>query len=537
MSEGSEKLPLGKKAIPPLVLSMLLNACSGAVQIESISNEEPVVSITREIPNLTPTTLPTGLYPEETVDLDGNVAITQDEINECSTTNPKITEELTNVRETMDNLVSEMYANMDHIESIEELNPILNRFEAIYGIKIEIPQSEDNFFKDFPNYVLIPNDKDGVRTIMSALESMFDNVRGIPPELVKIANVDNIFLVDEIEDDRLIGRDVTGYYDYTQRMIVLDAGKSYGSEALIHELAHAIDHVLCGETDYLVDEEFSKYNTVSYLGKDFETLDNSFTEITPTRVFSTKYGSTSVLEDRASMIEDLLVRRGVVQPGDPDWGSPYHRKQVILIRRLTEINPNIRDFLIEITDYAKQSGWRLRNPNFTPFIILGQSEIPSTDTKIDLATQEEVNDIEQALLKKIRNRESIPYYLTNEDSFIFIPNQENDSAGVVVFNPMIEPWVDDLMPQHMGTFSWFIRYSDRFQLESFRIGSRPVITLGDDSMVFNESPIQIRNREQTNVPSGFEDNVVMTDSLGNGVGVAIYVDDINSFLEEHGYHY
>ncbi|HIA92321.1 TPA: hypothetical protein EYO12_04400 [Candidatus Saccharibacteria bacterium] len=169
-------------------------------------------------------------------------------------------------------------------------------------------------------------------------------------------------MVDTIRIVKSIDGSVGGYYlgEVHSISLILDEE----TEAIDHELSHALDDVLCvdhesNESDFWADADFANMNTVDYLGfsayrnKSYAVLSPEYFMVSPTQEFASPYAMINVAEDRAKSLE-FLIKYGLPQDNDPHHGSPFHYKLELMSQRVQMLIPNFPTFIRDTTEAQRQ---------------------------------------------------------------------------------------------------------------------------------------------------------------------------------------
>jgi len=167
----------------------------------------------------------------------------------------------------------------------------------------------------------------------------------------------HLYIVDSIDtrpDDHTRGNfaGIHISYDTDQvedDILVVDSAET---AVYIHELAHALQKELCNESSrfrMVVDQLQSEGTQIQYLEDDNLTVVGGLTELSETRQFADSHGAQNFREDWASLLTDTLFNRGAVLPGDPDYGSPYQRKQSAMLEDIEARFPGFGQYLRGLT--------------------------------------------------------------------------------------------------------------------------------------------------------------------------------------------
>lgn len=319
----------------PAAALLLLAGCASDNKIESAQPEEWSVSI----PEITTPTTPSDLCSEPNVYL-------------------KPFSQSKKLKEDQDQILQ--YGQRNSIDELNDLEvfKLMGDLKTELGLNVTFPEkpSDDAFYK----FGTIANNPEKQREALTAsLSNLVEAVQVYSADVIKALNLKEIAFVDTIkkkpEFKDLEGLDEAGgLYDPDTNTIFIDVASYKGlffsdtTNIVVHELSHAIDaQLLCSAEDRRIDHAFTQYNTQEYQGYDDEGHDiaDKYIRPTPTREFVRGYGISNADEDRATIIEWTFNQRGLIQPGEPDYGSPLQKKQAELIRRLELLSPGTADFL------------------------------------------------------------------------------------------------------------------------------------------------------------------------------------------------
>lgn len=227
-----------------------------------------------------------------------------------------------------------------HLESIDDL----------YGIAIT--------FAD-------PVTKESAPRMATTLNGAVAGFEELSPALTNALNINDFVIAENVVSSN--GTRVGGTYTPNENDIVIRKTTEKGAkQTTIHELWHATDYMLlCPTNDVTVDTPIAENGLIE---------ENSDPKVDPVfymahgeRQFASLYGTTDILEDRATQVEDLFTTRGIIQPYDPDFNSPYHVKQVEILRRLEMLLPGVHDHLQEKTFSLRKGALDLTESIENPF--------------------------------------------------------------------------------------------------------------------------------------------------------------------------
>lgn len=266
--------------------------------------------------------------------------------------------------------------------TLSESLQLMEDLQDEYGLSISFPENPTSV--TYHDFGTITDDPEAMEAAVTTnLISIVEAVRLFSPDILKAINLSEIaFVKDIVRKPTYEGEDISldvigGLYDQNNNRIYIDMTSFDDSNnyfvktqhAVVHEILHAIDHqLLCSDQDFFVDEAFTKLNTQPYQEYNSEEMNVDIKYIRPSkhREFANDYGTSNVVEDRATILEWTLTKRGLIQPGDPDADSPLARKQEELVRRLEELNPGISNFLQLITNgFRDGTAHRYSYDNYT----------------------------------------------------------------------------------------------------------------------------------------------------------------------------
>lgn len=125
-------------------------------------------------------------------------------------------------------------------------------------------------------------------------------------------------------------------------------------QRVFHETMHGIDvNVTCGANDHEVDKDFAG-NTLYVNYEDPDKFYNpSAFQVGPKRKFYNKHSADNVMEDRTTALTSAVYGRGLVQPGDPDYGSDFDKSQRKAVERLNAMVPGIKEEIEKRTIFVR----------------------------------------------------------------------------------------------------------------------------------------------------------------------------------------
>lgn len=202
-----------------------------------------------------------------------------------------------------------------------------------------------------PTYVLTENESqpfpldgyeaDDVAALKEFALRFVYGVMYLPPEMVKVAEINKFKLTEMImENDDTTEAPWAGYYlaqGKTGGEIVMDT--AYES-VVVHEIMHALEDALCKAYPGWNDKNLGIMNTHPYVGfEEYKNLPEDLYLPNSAREYASAYGAVNEGEDSAEILTKIFYEEGLVQPGDPDFGSVYHFKQIYLMKRLEKFIP------------------------------------------------------------------------------------------------------------------------------------------------------------------------------------------------------
>lgn len=189
-----------------------------------------------------------------------------------------------------------------------------------------------------------------------------------------------------------------GHFSYHENEILINYDSFRGNtieglqrlrQTVAHEVAHAAHYIYC-EGNIRNDKEISDFNGgFAYIGhgvgddasredvaRHYSQIPDKLLEYGEDRMFARPYAATNVAEDFATLVEFTLERRGVIQPGDKDYGSPLQQKQALIISRLDQLMPGFQDFAEERTVVLRREPDNEANVHSTREISIPTELIP-----------------------------------------------------------------------------------------------------------------------------------------------------------------
>ncbi len=242
-------------------------------------------------------------------------------------------------------VIPEMSSKDMRSESI--LAEHLAEIEELYGVEIAFKIKKQDSDTNIKNAI--------------TLNGVVDALQEVSPALTNELDLSSITITDSIETAD--HKDASGLYIAGPNEIIVEHS-SYDSarQIAIHEFAHAIDYqLLCPPHDVAVDVTFAQHSQTS------SDLLPAHLSPTPDRMFANEYGSTNIREDRATQFEYLFYDRGLVREHDPDYASPFHKKQAELLRRLEMLLPGVTEHLDHKTTLLRADSNELKSNIENPF--------------------------------------------------------------------------------------------------------------------------------------------------------------------------
>ncbi|MCA9348786.1 hypothetical protein KC878_01435 [Candidatus Saccharibacteria bacterium] len=209
--------------------------------------------------------------------------------------------------------------------------------------------------------------------------------------------------------------------------------ESAGPDTFVHEIAHALQTELCNSGSryhQLIAELQSSQRQISYLNDRY--LDPAPWLIEPSefRQFAVAYGAQSEHEDWATLVTEMLTSRGMVLPGDVDWGSVYQLKQYAIIEDIEAKYPGFKSGLVDLTNYYRicpASYYnKYMNSNFNTLNYLEQEPSPQ--------------EAAQSSIESVLNGEGSIEYLNNVTAVYFYQIDEayeGAYAFTTIQNPLV----------------------------------------------------------------------------------------------------
>lgn len=268
----------------------------------------------------------------------------------------------------------------DHIffptSSADQTTRLKAGLESAYGLSIEFSEHpgtvEIDGIETFTFSPAVHGNPDDDFLKQSMLEQTLDTLSLLPEEEIRDAKVKKIVFTGKLvvadgvgmEHNGEVVSEVGGAYVDSQDAIYITTGKQTRTtytlvhRALFHEITHAIDRkVMCGEVDVDLDLSFSGGSHYAGWGRELNLSSPDDFRPGKDREFADAEGIESVNEDRATTAALTFYSRGIIQKGDPDYGSPFHTKQQEYLRRIEAMNPGITKYLIKRTADIRDSGF------------------------------------------------------------------------------------------------------------------------------------------------------------------------------------
>lgn len=175
------------------------------------------------------------------------------------------------------------------------------------------------------------------------LNGLADGLSQLPADLIKTMELESITITGPMRGNGTAS-DAAGLYDHRDgALLVSQSDADTVASVTLHELAHALDEqYLCPGVN---DRMISELTSVPYRSYDKGVLSEIYTGANSRREFAWDYGATSVAEDRATIMQFTFYERGLIQPGDLDYQSPFHAKQAEVVERLEKLTPGITKYL------------------------------------------------------------------------------------------------------------------------------------------------------------------------------------------------
>lgn len=278
------------------------------------------------------------------------------------------------------------------------------------------------------------------QSLIYKVENLLLALSDYPQSMLDILGIKTIRLADIYED-------YAGHYDRQNGEVLLEFDAFNGSEASLEQLRGAVAHEIVGhgfhdllcEDGFQTDLALSSLNTMAYIGY---LPDNSTDEqqtahydrargvssfaAGANRIFAREYGAVSVYEDFATIVEFSLEYRGLIMPGDADYGSPLQLKQQLIIDRIEKITPGFRAYV-----EARSRLLRQQPKNEIYSVPLGELVVPYEYA--DLAVPEG-GDYTKDCFEPDENGQ-----VTILDGAIFFDGHSGDGrGGFIAINPAVQ---------------------------------------------------------------------------------------------------
>ena len=221
-------------------------------------------------------------------------------------------------------------AELQQATTVDQAVDAIDDFTENYGIKFGIKTK--SYFLDVTSAKPISKDDLRIFTLQADGKGLMEELHFIPKELVQLGGVKDIKLTGDIEG----GHDA-GIYQTGRDEIDLDKKDFANDTDVVHELTHPLDKATCGYWGRKRDPSFKALNPSG-----FKYGANNH----DTRVVSSNYGGTNVVEDKAEIGRNLLG-------GDPQvLNDPIlKRKAQLLLGRFEHRLPRISNYVAAINRY------------------------------------------------------------------------------------------------------------------------------------------------------------------------------------------
>ncbi len=415
-------------------------------------------------------------------------------------------------------------------ESIGELYS--TKLEVVLGTPEEIARVE---------YGVVPIDRtaDNLETRLSiGLAGLIEDLREMPPAVFALTDTQTISVGEENIFSLSNGQKYMrpGAYYSGQNEINISLG-NLGTNVFEHEWAHALHERLCGGS-FAFEEMFDGNNMPlgyftqeEFMNGEIARQDPKYFEPGPERAYPTLYAAVNPTEYVAEMLQDLLNRRGIVQPGDPDEGSIYHQNQQQLVEILKELMPGIEVFLVEKTDRFRADPFFNQNVLKIPVdpSTLELSQMTLQNSPEMTAEEEAIN---QVLIGEIENDNQV----TVDDGYWIFTRDGNDiaiSRPIVTLDSYENE--DGSTSTLIDTFSYFASgVNGDPELITFKNPGRHIRHFGSEDH-FEMTVNYFENLDDSNSPWYLEEHADVVDAYGNvaAVGITSTVDTNLDLLGGH----
>jgi hypothetical protein len=253
----------------------------------------------------------------------------------------------------------EIYNEMPDANGFQFLNNFLEPIETSSGIELKLEDEFENqplVYRVPPDYFRFSDieeiDKQLIngmlREYIVIMAETVKELERFPSEFLKTLKLDT---VEFAQSSDWTG----GVYRSSEESIGIKLKQpekltAYAQIIIVHELAHAIHEYICGgnyEHDLeLADgiEFFDVPEGMRPRGYLAERVPDYQVDYGPGRVYPEYYGAHSVYEYFAMIVEFTLVHRGIIMPGDEDYGSVLQKKQYEIIDRIEENFKGFKEF-------------------------------------------------------------------------------------------------------------------------------------------------------------------------------------------------
>lgn len=289
------------------------------------------------------TAVPTDIGEAVTVKIDENEPF----VATCENAEPHVIAEVTEYWQGMD----ELGTSLESSTTMEEVNGVLSRLSEKIGIPVEVLMADET--RSLPLDAYEPDDLTWLKLNARALIA---GVALIPPQMLKGAQIPRITLVENIKnEDGSKDSYLAGYFAAKPDVggeLVLDV---IDAESVVHEIMHALERAMCANFPDWANKNIGAFNGEPYVGFDhyLETEQWKYAR-TKNRKYATAYAATDAGEDTAETFAVTLAKIGVIQPGDPDYGSIFDAKQKFLLEEMNKFYPGSFDRILAQTALLRQ---------------------------------------------------------------------------------------------------------------------------------------------------------------------------------------
>lgn len=249
--------------------------------------------------------------------------------------------------------IDEAYALQERLLTLQtkdEIEDLSKKAFKRFGIRIafndtDLPGLLDNFIHT--KYEYVPSE---IQSLKYSVIDVIDAMTMLPIEILRLAEIDSITLVDKIIDRTTKEETASAVTLISSQGRNIIFGRNISVTTVAHELYHAVDDQQCG-SGAIDDMDFTALNLIDarYSSSDTNSRENFQATVklvipSQNRTFASVYAATNVTEDKAVTFETMIFG-GLIYDDDAYAGTPLHKKQQLIIKRLLHAGYDIRPFL------------------------------------------------------------------------------------------------------------------------------------------------------------------------------------------------